>query len=68
MRFYVRKSSTKDSLSDVHPATIILRLVVNKRGVIVHGELVNLDGKSLGHFIGWRGLTRALKTWLTTQV
>ena len=63
----MRKSSSKISLSDVHQATIILRLVVNKRGVIVHGELVNLDGKSLGHFLGWRGLTRTLKTWLMTQ-
>ncbi len=63
----MRTLSTEHALADMRHTAIVLRLVLDKRGLIVHGELLSLEGKSLGHFIGWRGLTRKLKTWLLTQ-
>ncbi len=63
----MRKSVQVDALAELRPAAIVLRLVLGKRGLIVHGELIDLEGKLISRFVGWRGLTRELRTWLHSQ-
>ncbi len=52
---------------DKLPITIILRLVMNNRGVILHGEIVDVKGIPITRFYRSRGLARALHRWATAQ-
>ena len=63
----VSKSSSESGLADLRDRTIILRLVLDKRGLIVHGELIDLEGNPIDRFVGWRGLTRVMRNWLQSQ-
>lgn len=56
-----------ERLTDVRHVTVILRLVLNRRGQLTHGEIVDVEGTTRIHFKGWRELTRALRAWLTTR-
>ena len=44
--------------------TVILRLVLDRRGRLAYGEILGLDATPARHFRGWRGLDRALREWL----
>ena len=44
--------------------SVVLRLVLDKRGQMIHGELVGDANTRPARFSGWRGLTRALQVWL----
>lgn len=46
--------------------TVIVRLVLNKQGLIAHGELVDPEGELLSRFVGLRGLNRSLRKWLAS--
>ena len=46
---------------------LILRLVLDARGRLQYGEAVDTEARSQGRFVGWRGLTRTLRTWLARQ-
>lgn len=48
--------------------TVVLRVVVDGRRGLVHGDLVDLEGAPLQHFVGWRGLVRAVRGWLDRQI
>ena len=56
-----------ERLTDAHQVTVILRLVLNRRGQLTHGEIVDVEGTTRIHFKGWRALTRALREWLAHQ-
>lgn len=60
-------SLRENNLADMRHLTIILRLVLDRQGMVVHGELVNLEGKTQSRFVGFRGMARAVKTWLANQ-
>ncbi len=64
----MRKSMQVDALAELRPTAIVLRLVLDKRGFIVHGELIDLEGKPISRFVGWRGLTRELRAWFHSQL
>ena len=49
-----------ESLAEKHYVSYILRLVVGASGNVVAGEVVGLDGASLGHFADWDALVRLL--------
>lgn len=53
-----------DSLADVRYVTVILRLVLDRRGRLAYGEILGLDATPASRFRGWRGLHRALREWL----
>jgi len=55
------------NLSDRRYVTVVLRLLLDKRGRLIHGELVDTAGALQERFVGWRGLLRAVKTWLMQQ-
>jgi hypothetical protein len=54
-----------DVLSDRRYVTLLLRIVADRRGRVLHGELVDLDGGTWTRFAERRGLIRALRAYLT---
>ena len=53
-----------EQLADLRNVTVLLRLVVDPTGKLVHGELVNLDGESRGRFLSWDRLLELLAAHL----
>jgi hypothetical protein len=49
-----------ETLGDHRNLTLLVRLVVDPAGQLVHGELVDLDGASRGRFLNWDTLVRLL--------
>lgn len=54
-------------LADQRHTTLILRLAINRDAQLVYGELVNLEGVSIGYFMEWPKLTEVLQAWLASQ-
>ena len=46
---------------------MVLRLVLDKHGRLMHGELVDVEGTLQRRFKGHHGLTQAVRAWLTSQ-
>jgi len=67
---YATVSATvgEENLARTTYVTVILRVVVDGRKGVVHGDLVDLEGAPLRHFVGWRGLTRTVRGWLDRQI
>jgi hypothetical protein len=42
----------------------MLRILIDRTGAVHSGVLLDLEGRSQGHFSGWDGLTRRLRQWL----
>jgi hypothetical protein len=57
----------ENNLARKHNATLILRLVLDERGRLVHGELVDVADGLSNRFVTWRGLIGAVRSWLTRQ-
>jgi hypothetical protein len=55
------------TLAEKRYATLILRLVLDKQGRLLYGELVDVEDGHPAHFSGWRGLINAVRVWLTRQ-
>jgi hypothetical protein len=47
--------------------TVVLRLLIDRRGQLLHGELVDDDGKPWRRFAGWRELTGTIREWLARR-
>jgi hypothetical protein len=61
----IRPSTRRhEQLSDWHYHTVVLRIVVNDHRQIIQGELIDTTTTQSTHFKNWRGLIRALSTWL----
>jgi len=63
----VSTPSPADRLAQRRHVAVVLRLVVDARGHLVQGELVDLEAGPWTRFVGWRGLSRALHGWLANQ-
>jgi hypothetical protein len=44
--------------------SLVLRLLVDPDGVVESGELVDLDGRPRGRFVGLAGLLPKLREWI----
>jgi hypothetical protein len=44
--------------------SLVLRLLVGPDGVVQSGELVDLDGRPRGRFVGLAGLIPKLREWI----
>jgi hypothetical protein len=60
--------SAQDNLSDQQNVTVVLRLVTDRQGRLLHGEILDASGASLARFFRWPDLTRLLQTHLATIV
>jgi hypothetical protein len=49
-----------EHLADHRNLTVMLRLVVDPTGHLMHGELIDLDGSSHGRFLNWERLIELL--------
>ena len=61
------QSPAENHLADRRYVSVVLRLVLDQHGQLLHGELVGDTTSRPAPFSGWRGLTRALQAWLTRQ-
>jgi hypothetical protein len=55
----------ENHLADRHYVSVVLRLVLDQHRQMIHGEVVGDATMRPIRFSGWRGLTRALRAWLT---
>lgn len=56
-----------DGLQDKRYVTVILRLLIDRHGALVHGELADIDGRAGTRFVGWPALTPAVHGWVTSH-
>ena len=56
---------TENHLADRRYVSVVLRLVLDQHGQMIHGEVIGDANTHPARFIGWRGLTRAVRVWLT---
>jgi hypothetical protein len=54
-------------LEDKRNVSIILRIVLDADGQVLHGEIVDVDGKVLSRFAGVDGMMDMLQRWLDRQ-
>lgn len=57
----------EDKLSEKRYRSVSLRLLLDRRGRLIQGEIVDLQGQAQRRFVGWRGLVRGLRAWLAEQ-
>jgi hypothetical protein len=53
-----------EALADRAPVTVVLRLVVDRRGRLVYGEVVDTELRTWGRFSTWRQLTPTVRRGL----
>ncbi len=53
-----------DALSEKHQVTLVLRLLLDRNNRLLHGDVVDVSGQSLGHFSDLESLTHAIEDWL----
>ncbi|HEY0736831.1 MAG TPA: hypothetical protein VGD69_18070 [Herpetosiphonaceae bacterium] len=56
--------TAEDKLSEKQYVSVTLRLLLDRRGRLIQGEVVDLQSKAQRRFVGWRGLVRVLRAWL----
>jgi len=59
------QSPAENHLADRRYVSVVLRLVLDQHGQMIHGEVVGDATTRPTRFSGWRGLTRAVQAWLT---
>ena len=59
------QSPAENHLTDRRYVSVVLRLVLDQHGQMIHGEVVGDATTRPARFSGWRGLTRAVQSWLT---
>ena len=57
----------ENHLADRRYVSVVLRLVLDEHGLLIHGEVVGDATTRPARFSGWPGLTRALQAWLAGQ-
>jgi len=54
-------------LAEKRNVTVVVRLLIDRREQLVHGEVVDMDGKAQGRFDGWRELIRTMREYLMSR-
>lgn len=60
-------NATESHISEKRYVTVVVRMVIDQREQLVHGEIVDVDGIGQGRFVGWRGLIRTMRDFLAKQ-
>jgi hypothetical protein len=47
--------------------TVVVRLLVDERGMLVHGEVADLHGACEERFVGWEGIVPAVQACLARR-
>ena len=67
MRPSLASSANENNLAQPHYVTLILHLLVDPNGKLIHGELMDAPNTFRKRFMGGTGLLAAVQTWLTGQ-
>ena len=57
-----------DALADRRQLVVILRLVAATTGRLLYGEVIDVETGPTGRFVGWRGMTSAVRTWVVREL
>ena len=57
-----------DALAERRQLVVILRLVTAATGRLLYGEVIDVETGPTGRFVGWRGLTAAVRSWLADEM
>jgi hypothetical protein len=57
-----------NQLADKRQVVLILRLVLNKQGQLLHGEIVDVADKVIGRFANWTHLNYLMQMWLVNKI
>ena len=57
----------ENDLTEQHYATLILRLILDRHGRLVYGDMMDAANTRQEHFVGNHGLFQAVRTWLAQQ-
>lgn len=60
-------TSEADDLSDSRQVVLVLRLVLDQRALLRHGELLDAEGTGQGRFATVTGMTDLVRQWLENQ-
>jgi hypothetical protein len=60
-------ASAADDLSGSRPAVLVLRLMLDQRACLRHGELLDAEGTGQGRFVDVTELTALVRRWLEGQ-
>jgi hypothetical protein len=60
-------SAPGSQLGDKTYATVVLRLVLDKHGQLLYGEVVDADARPRGRFNTWEGMVKVVQAWLASQ-
>lgn len=60
--------SDQEALADRRQLVVILRLVAAATGQLLYGEVIDVETGPTGRFVGWRGMTAAVRSWLASEL
>jgi hypothetical protein len=65
----LQRSASATAASDPYQPDESIRicLLVDDDGELVSGEIAEVRGTASKRFLGWQGLTKSLRTWLSEQ-
>jgi hypothetical protein len=55
---------SRDELGRRRLVTVVLRLVLDRDGLVVRGEILDNSSRPSGRFAGWDRLVPALRAWV----
>ena len=58
--------SADEELGDKQLRTMILRLVLDRCGTLLHGEVVDVEGSVKGRFTGWEQVVASIKACIAS--
>jgi hypothetical protein len=56
-----------EALANRRTTVIVVRLVLDDRGTLSHGEIVDEAGQVCARFVDWDALVPAVQTWLRRE-
>jgi hypothetical protein len=56
-----------ERLADKRQVILILRLTLDERGQLAHGEVAKLEGEVIGRFSDWSQFAQSVPEWLGKQ-
>ena len=54
-----------EEMGDKQLRTVILRLVLDRWGALLHGEVADVDGRVVARFAGWEEVLASIKACVT---
>lgn len=63
----VAGAANSNRLAGRRYVTVIVRLLIDQRGQLVHGEVLDVEGRIQARFVKWGSLARAMRSWLASQ-